>query len=73
MAQFCWGLVLQLQICCCVPLTVLSLGSSRHLPDLKLRSEPLDWGIHSWSVCALQEKRMTALPFEVAPALTPMQ
>ena len=45
-SHVCWGLPAQLEIRSWVPLVVVSLGSSRQVPELALTSAPLGGGLH---------------------------
>src|SRR4051812_20477849 len=47
-----------------VPLLLLDAGSSRHLPDLGLRSVPLDCGCHTWLAAPVQVHTTTAEWFD---------
>ena len=69
-AHFWLDAPLQLQIWSCVPLVVLPLGSSRHLPEAGLTSAPL-LAVHCWLVPPLQVHSSTLVPFEkLAPVMS---
>ena len=52
---------LQLHICSWVPLVVLPLGSSRHLPEVGLTRAPF-WAFHCWLAPPLQVHSSTRVP-----------
>src|SRR6185437_4971765 len=52
---------LQVHIWSCVPLVVLPLGSSRHLPEVGLTSAPF-WDFHCWLPPPLQLHSSTSVP-----------
>src|SRR6202044_1820127 len=60
---------LQSQIWTWVPGVVDEFGSSRHLPDCGVSSEPLDCGMKTCAPVLLQSYRSTVVPSAVPPPL----
>src|ERR1700722_972051 len=68
-AQDGLGLPVQDQIWAWVPEPPKPV-SSRHLPELGLTREPLDWGTQVWAPVPLQSYRSTVVPLAVPAPLT---